>query len=142
MLKHSSILRSGASGLLLESIVSAIRALAELADVRLHAVSKTSQKAETVVKNHSRPRRGGPKSLQNLLSVRCSDQGFVMNFEASATSALPKISKLAEAFDNFEVWVLMSLAHRRGLWPLASCSALRLRLQALAPGFCYPTKVP
>ena len=63
-----------------------------------------------------------------------------MNFEASATSSLPEISKLAKAFDNFEVWVLMSLAHRRGLWPLASCSALRSQASGSCAGPLLPNK--
>ena len=60
--------------------------------------------------------------------------------QASATSALPKISKLAQAFDNFEVWLFMSLAHGRGLWPMASCSALRSQASGSRAGPLLPNK--
>ena len=140
MLKGSSILRSGVSGLPLRSPACAIRAFAELSDCRLHAIRKKAKFVKLSPKIIRGPRRGGPKSLEKLLRLRCSDQGFVMNFEASATSSLPKISKLAEAFDNFEVWVLMSLAHRRGLWPLASCSALRSQASGSCAGPLLPNK--
>ena len=86
------------------------------------------------------PRRGGAKRLQKLLRLPCSDQGFVINSEASGTSALSKISKLAKAFDNFEVWPLMALAHRRGQRPLASCNALRSQASGSCAGPLLPPK--
>ena len=60
--------------------------------------------------------------------------------QASATSALPKISKLAKTFDNFEVWLFMSLAHGRGLWPMASCSAFRSQASGSRAGPLLPNK--
>ena len=86
------------------------------------------------------PRRGGAKRLHKLLSLPSSDPGFVINSQASATSALPKISRLAEAFDHFEVWLFMSLAHGRGLWPMASCSALRSHASGSRAGPLLPNK--
>ena len=87
------------------------------------------------------PRRGGANRLQKMLRLPSADQGFVINFEASATSALSKISKLAEAFDNFEVWLLMALSHGRGLRPLASCSALGSQVSGSCAGLLLPPKV-
>ena len=103
------------------------------------------QKVEKALKDSPKiirgPRRGGgAKSLQKLLGLPCSEQGFVINSAASANSALPKISKLANAFDNSEVWLLMSLAHRRGLRPLASCSALRFQAAGSCAGPLLPNK--
>ena len=86
------------------------------------------------------PRRGGAKRLQKLISLPSSDRGFVINSEASATSAPSKISKLAEAFDNFEVWLLMAFSHRRGLRPLASCSAFRSEASGSRAGLLLPNK--
>ena len=50
------------------------------------------------------------------------------------------MSKLAEAFDNFEVWLFMSLAHGRGLWPMASCSAFRSQASGSRAGPLLPNK--
>ena len=75
-----------------------------------------------------------------MLWLPTSDQGFVINSQASATNALPKISKLAEAFDNFEVWLFMSLAHGRSLWPVASCSAFRSRASGSRAGPLLPNR--
>ena len=87
------------------------------------------------------PRRGGAKSLQKLLGLPCSDQGFVINSAASANSALPKVSKLAGALDNSGVWLLMSLVHRRGLRPLGSCSAFRSQASGSRAGPLLPSNI-
>ena len=64
----------------------------------------------------------------------------MLSSEASTSSALTTISKLAEAFDNFEVWLFMSLAHGRGLWPMASCSAFRSQASGSRAGPLLPNR--